>query len=34
MLLPCWLADVIAIIYVLLYCIADVATMADGNAIM
>ena len=29
-----WLADVIVIVYVLLYFVADVvATMADGNAI-
>ena len=34
MLLPCWLADVIAIVHVLLYFVADViATMADGIAI-
>ena len=34
MLLPYWLADVIAIVYVLLYCVAGVvATMADGIAI-
>ena len=33
MLLPYWLADVIAIVYVLLYCVADVvATMAEGIA--
>ena len=29
-----WLADVIAIVYVLLYCVADVATTADGIAIL
>ena len=30
-----WLGDVIAIVYVLLYCVADVAaTMADSNAIL
>ena len=34
MLLPYWLADVIVIVYVLLYCMADVvAAMADGIAI-
>ena len=34
MLLLYWLADAIAIVYVLLYCVANVvATMADGFAI-